>query len=86
MGCIHPRQIKVIHESFAPEEAEIDKAKKIVNAFIDATEKGLGVVSLGTKMIDPPVVKRAEKTINLAISLGLLSENWREEFLNEQAD
>ncbi len=85
MGCIHPRQIKVIHASFAPEAAEIDKAKKIVNAFIDATEKGLGVVSLGTKMIDPPVVKRAEKTINLAISLGLISENWREEFLNEQA-
>ncbi len=85
MGCIHPRQIKVIHESFAPEAAEIDKAKKIVNAFIDATENGLGVVSLGTKMIDPPVVKRAEKTIHLAINLGLISENWREEFLNEQA-
>lgn len=82
MGCIHPRQIKVIHESFAPEPDEIDKAKKIVNAFIDATEKGLGVVSLGTKMIDPPVVKRAEKTIHLAISLGLISENWRDEFLN----
>lgn len=84
MGCIHPRQIKVIHESFAPEPDEIEKAKKIVNAFIDATEKGLGVVSLGTKMIDPPVVKRAEKTISLAISLGLISENWREEFLNNE--
>lgn len=82
MGCIHPRQIKVIHESFAPEPDEIDKAKKIVNAFIDATEKGLGVVSLGTKMIDPPVVKRAEKTIHLATSLGLISENWRDEFIN----
>ena len=84
MGCIHPRQIKVIHESFAPEPDEIEKAKKVVNAFIDATEKGLGVVSLGTKMIDPPVVKRAEKTINLAISLGLISENWREEFSNNE--
>jgi citrate lyase subunit beta/citryl-CoA lyase len=84
MGCIHPRQIKVIHESFAPESDEIEKAKKVVNAFIDATEKGLGVVSLGTKMIDPPVVKRAETTINLAISLGLISENWREEFLNNE--
>ncbi len=84
MGCIHPRQIKVIHESFAPEPDEIEKAKKVVNAFIDATEKGLGVVSLGTKMIDPPVVKRAETTINLAISLGLISENWREDFLNRE--
>lgn len=79
MGCIHPRQIRVIHEYFAPDEAEISKAKKIVSAFIEATEKGLGVVSLGTKMIDPPVVKRAQKTIALAVSLGIVSKNWREE-------
>jgi len=81
MGCIHPRQIKVIHDNFAPDEAEIEKAKKIVNAFIDATEKGLGVVSLGTKMIDPPVVKRAQHTINLAVGMGKLSVDWRNEFL-----
>ena len=79
MGCIHPRQIQVIHENFAPNEAEIEKAKKIMNAFIEATEKGLGVVSLGTKMIDPPVVKRAQRTIELAITMGKLSKNWREE-------
>ena len=82
MGCIHPRQIRVIQEGFAPDNDEIEKAKKIVNAFILATEQGLGVVSLGSKMIDAPVVKRAEKTINLAVSLGKLSENWREEFLS----
>ena len=81
MGCIHPRQIRVIHDNFAPDEAEIDKAKKIVNAFIEATEKGLGVVSLGTKMIDPPVVKRAQHTINLAVSMGKLNADWRNEFL-----
>jgi len=80
MGCIHPRQIKVIHEIFTPEAEEIEMAKKIVNAFINATEKGLGVISLGTKMIDSPVVKRAEKTINLAIKMGLVSKNWREEY------
>ncbi|MBT3207501.1 MAG: citrate lyase ACP [Bacteroidetes bacterium] len=79
MGCIHPRQISIIHESFAPEADEIVKAKRIVAAFIDAEKKGLGVVSLGTKMIDPPVVKRAEKTINLAINLGLIAKNWNQE-------
>ncbi len=78
MGCIHPRQIRVIKQSFAPEKSEIDKAKKIVLAFIDATERGLGVVSLGSKMIDPPVVKRAETTIQLAVNLGVLAENWIE--------
>ena len=79
MGCIHPRQIKVIHDNYAPDDAEIDKAKKIVNAFFEANEKGIGVVALGSKMIDPPVVKRAEKTIEIAINTGKLSKNWREE-------
>jgi len=76
MGCIHPRQIKVVHENFAPDAAEIDKAKKIFLAFKDAEAKGLGVVSLGAKMIDPPVVKRAQTTITLAINTGKLNESW----------
>ncbi len=80
IGCIHPRQITPIHESFAPESDEIEKAKKIVLAFKEANKKGLGVISLGSKMIDPPVVKRAEKTIDLAVNLGILSKKW---FLEE---
>jgi len=66
MGCIHPRQIKVIHEAFAPTEKEIDKARTIVEAFKEAEDKGLGVVSVGSKMIDPPVVKRALRIMELA--------------------
>ncbi|HPR16963.1 MAG TPA: aldolase/citrate lyase family protein [Candidatus Cloacimonadota bacterium] len=66
MGCIHPRQIEVIHHNFAPTETEIEKAQKIVNAYNEAKEKGLGVVSLGSKMIDVPVVKRALKVLELA--------------------
>lgn len=84
MGCIHPRQIKVIHENFAPNEQEIDKVKKIVIAFDEATKKGLGVVSLGTKMIDAPVVKRAQRTIDLAIALEKLNANWKEEYNSEE--
>jgi citrate lyase subunit beta/citryl-CoA lyase len=76
-GCIHPRQIQVVHEAFAPTLDEIDKAKKIVLAFEDAEKKGLGVVALGSKMIDAPVVKRAKKTIELAVLNNLLNKNWR---------
>ena len=65
-GCIHPRQIKVVHEAFAPTDEEIEKAKKIVIAYEEAESKGLGVVSLGSKMIDAPVVKRAQKIIEIA--------------------
>jgi len=66
MGCIHPRQIQVIHQGFAPTTAEIEKAEAIVEAYNQAKEKGEGVVSLGSKMIDPPVVKRALQTLELA--------------------
>jgi len=71
MGCIHPRQVPLIHEGFAPEEEEIGMAERIIEAFNEAESKGLGVIALGTKMIDPPVVKRAQKTLDLAIKLGL---------------
>jgi len=80
MGCIHPRQIKVIHENFAPSADETEKAKKIVYAYHKALEQGLGVVSLGTKMIDAPVVKRALNTITVAVKTGKLNENWRETY------
>lgn len=78
-GCIHPRQIQVVHEAFAPTEKEIEKAKKIVLAFEEAEKKGIGVVALGSKMIDAPVVKRAQHTIELAILNQLLNKNWKNE-------
>jgi len=84
MGCIHPRQIPVIRQGFAPDETEIEKSKKIVLAFEKAVLNGLGVVALGSKMIDPPVVARAQKTIALAVRLGLLSANWEDEIPVEE--
>jgi len=63
MGCIHPSQIAVIHDAFTPSQAEIEKAMKIVAAFEEAQQRGLGVVSLGSKMIDAPVVERARKLV-----------------------
>jgi len=63
MGCIHPSQIAVIHDAFTPSQVEIDKALKIVAAFEEAQQRGLGVVSLGSKMIDAPVVERARKLV-----------------------
>jgi citrate lyase subunit beta / citryl-CoA lyase len=70
MGCIHPSQIPVIHEAFAPSQIEIEKALKIVAAFEEAQQRGLGVVSLGSKMIDPPVVERARKLVARAKAMG----------------
>lgn len=72
MGCIHPRQIPVIRDSFAPDNDEIKKAMEITAAFREAEENGLSVVALGSKMIDPPVVMRARKIIELAGKLGII--------------
>jgi len=72
MGCVHPVQIPVIHQAFAPTQAEIEKAQRIVAAFHQAQQKGLGVVSLGSKMIDAPVVQRALKLMVRAQAMGLV--------------
>ena len=78
-GCIHPSQIPIVHKGFAPSKRDIAKAKKITLAMKAAQEKGSGVVSLGTKMIDPPVVKRAERVLNLAIQNQQIPANWIKE-------
>jgi citrate lyase subunit beta/citryl-CoA lyase len=79
MGCIHPMQIEVIHRAFAPSQAELGKALKVVAAFEEAQVQGLGVVSLGSKMIDAPVVNRALKLVTRAKQMGLLSNGGAEQ-------
>ena len=59
------------------ENLAIERAKKIVLAFDKAEKKGINVVSIRSKMIDPPVVKRALHTMNMAIINGLVSKNWK---------
>ena len=71
MGCIHPAQIPIIHAAFAPSPTEIERAQRIVSAFEEATQRGVAVVSLGSKMIDPPVVQRAVKLVARAKQMGL---------------
>jgi citrate lyase subunit beta/citryl-CoA lyase len=75
MGCVHPLQIAVIHEAFAPTADEIDKARRLVSAFEEAQSRGLGVVSVGSKMIDPPVVQRALKLVERARRMKLITDN-----------
>jgi citrate lyase subunit beta / citryl-CoA lyase len=72
MGCVHPRQVAIIHRAFAPSPDEIDRALRIVAAFRDAEARGLAVVSLGSKMIDPPVVARARRLVERAVEMGLV--------------
>lgn len=79
-GCIHPRQIRVVHEAFLPSDEEIKKAAAIVVAYDLARREGKGVVALGSKMIDAPIVKRALKVIQVAVASGKLKKRWRRNY------
>ncbi len=77
MGCIHPIQIEWVNRGFLPSEKEIGKAQKIVLAFEKAQKEGRSVVAIGSKMVDPPVVKRALNTVNDALTFRLIEKEWR---------
>lgn len=65
-SLINPRQIELLHKAYAPTEAEVQKAQRIIEAAEKAEREGLGVVSMNGKMVDPPVVLRAQRVLELA--------------------
>ncbi|HUL41702.1 MAG TPA: citrate (pro-3S)-lyase subunit beta [Burkholderiales bacterium] len=65
-SLIHPKQIDLLHKAYAPTEAEVSHAKRVLAAAEEAHRKGLGVVSLDGKMVDPPVIHEAEMALQLA--------------------
>jgi citrate lyase subunit beta/citryl-CoA lyase len=71
-GVIHPGQIKPIHQVFCPTAEQIARAQGIVAAMEEARAKGSGVIAVGSKMIDAPVVLRAERTLAMAKAYGLI--------------
>ncbi|MCU0305744.1 MAG: aldolase/citrate lyase family protein [Thermoanaerobaculales bacterium] len=76
VGCIHPRQIAVVHRAMTPSEREVERAIAIVRAARDAEARGLGAVAVGSKMVDPPVVRQAFRTVELAVAGGALAAGW----------
>ena len=73
-SIINPRQIEIINEVFAPKQKDIDKALTILDAIKEAEKKGSGVIAVNGKMVDKPVVIRAQRTIELAIASGVLNK------------
>ena len=68
--AIHPAQIDIINETFSPSAAEIEHARRVVEAFEEAASRGRGSTSLDGKVVDVPVVKRAEAVLELAESMA----------------
>ncbi len=65
-ACIHPNQIEVIHDVFNPTQDEIMYAVRVKKAIAEAKKKGSGVIALGRKMVDKPIVIKAEKILKVA--------------------
>lgn len=71
-SVINPRQINVAHRVFQPEAQQIEHARRVVAAMREAEARGTGVVSLNGKMVDRPVLLRAQHVLHVARVSGLL--------------
>ena len=70
-ASISPRHVEVINAVFSPTEKEIDYAYEVLDAIETAKRQGKGAIALHGKMIDAPIVARAQRTIDMAKALGL---------------
>ncbi len=69
-SVIHPSQIPLVHGIYAPSEAELEKSRRILAAYEEALANNSGVIALDGKMIDGPIVKRAERALAYAAAIG----------------
>ena len=74
-ASISPRHVEVINRVFSPTQKEIDYAYEVMDAIRLAKEQGRGAIALRGKMIDAPIVARAEQTIAAAREMGLGRED-----------
>lgn len=70
-AAISPRHVEAINSTFSPSQSDIEYAYEVLDAIALAKEQGKGAISLRGKMIDAPIVTRAQQTIAMAKALGL---------------
>ena len=64
-ACIHPKQVPILNEAFTPTDDEIDRSERMVAVYDAAMAAGDGAVAFEGKMIDVPVVARAERILSI---------------------
>ena len=73
-SVIHPNQVDIVHRIYTPTLSEVEKARRILAAYREALAKKSGVIALDGKMIDGPIVARAERTLRYAQAVGLVKD------------
>jgi citrate lyase beta subunit len=62
-ACIHPDQVAIVNRVFSPTTEELERARRVIDAYEHARAHGRGVVALDGEMIDLPVVERARRVL-----------------------
>jgi citrate lyase subunit beta/citryl-CoA lyase len=70
-SAVHPLQVAVLNEEFAPDAAEVARAERMIAAYEQAHAAGLGAVQFEGAMIDMPVVERARSVVRRAAALSV---------------
>lgn len=70
-SCIHPSQIELVHSVFTPSAADIEYSVRVLNAYDESVKHNKGVLAVDGKMIDRPIVIRAERTVDKARAAGI---------------
>lgn len=73
-SVINPRQVNIVHKIFTPSSSEIDYARRVLSAYQEALARKSGVIALNGKMIDGPIVARAERVLAYAAAVGIYQE------------
>ena len=73
-SLVNPRQIPMVNKVFNPTKEEIENALSVQNAIQEAKAKGSGVISMNGKMVDKPVVEKANRVIETAKASNLIDE------------
>lgn len=64
--CIHPDQIAIVHEVFTPSDDEVAHARRVLAAYQEATNAGVGAIAIGSEMIDAANLRMARRTLQFA--------------------
>ena len=61
--CIHPSQVSIANEAFLPSSEEIDRARRLLEAYDDAKAQGVASVAFEGQMVDEPVARQARRVL-----------------------
>jgi len=76
-SCIHPGQVPILNEGFSPAAEQVEYARRVIDVYEEAEAQGRASVALDGKMIDIPVVVRAQRLVARAQRIAAMEDRKR---------